>query len=192
MKKVLTSGALTLCVLLATIGAACAVELPFGGGFERIGSIQDEMDAHRKAMEELHTQMESLREEMQKTMEERLANVKEKADMSVYEPFGLVYDEEKGGYWYDGKRVGLFADEQGRGISFLSINGQVHLKAVRDESGELTGLVELSEDEYGEITDQMQAKLDDMRPGMEERMNEMRQRMEAWPRSWSGLWGNDE
>ena len=77
-------------------------------------------------------------------------------DLSAYEQFGLTYNDEKGGYFYENKPVGLLADRQGRGLIYLSQNGEIHVKAIRN-SGQLTGLTELSAEEYNAIAAEMDA-----------------------------------
>lgn len=186
MKKKVIIGALALCLVLGSSIAAYAAERPafslpdgfgeipeinfdlpegLGGDF---GAFRAEMENHRETMK---AKMEAHRAEM----EEKLAEMKEKAtDMSAYEQYGLAYDEAKGGWCYDGKLVGLFVDKQGRGITFLNQDGEVHIKAIRDGSGNLTGLAELSADEYAAIISEMDA----MRADMQEQMSEMRRNME--------------
>lgn len=175
MKKAMITGAVTLCVLLASTTAAFVAGgaglptregLGFGDGTFRAGI-----------------------EECMRTLQEKMAEVKEKAgNMSAYEQYGLVYDESKGGYCYGDKLVGLLVDPQGRGISYLNKNGEVHVKAIRNENGELTGLAELSEDEYNKVV----TELDGMKSDMQEHMNEMRKKMQERFQSGTFAPGNFE
>jgi hypothetical protein len=176
MKKAMITGAVTLCVLLASATAAFAAGggaglpvregLSFGDGTFRAG-IEERMG----------------------TIQEKMAGVKEKAgNMSAYEQYGLVYDESKGGYCYGDKLVGLLVDPQGRGISYLNKNGEVHVKAIRNENGEITGLAELSEDEYNKVV----TELDGMKSDMQEHMNEMRKKMQERFQSGTFAPGNFE
>ena len=92
------------------------------------------------------------------------------AVMSAYERFGLSYSIERGGYCYNGKLIGLFVDTRGRGISYLNqVNGEVNVRAVRDNSGNLTGLAELSAEEYSEIVSGM----DSLRAEIEGRLGSL-------------------
>jgi len=91
--------------------------------------------------------------------------------MCGYEQLGLLYNQEKGGYCYNGKLVGLFVDKHGRGITFLNRNGEVHIKAVRDNGLKLTGFAELGDSEYNEIV----SEIDRFRGRIEERRNELEQ-----------------
>jgi hypothetical protein len=87
------------------------------------------------------------------------------------------------GYCYGDKLVGLLVAPQSRGISYLNKNGEVHVKAIRNENGEITGLAELSEDEYNKVV----TELDGMKSDMQEHMNEMRKKMQE--RFQSGTFG---
>lgn len=58
--------------------------------------------------------------------------------------------------------MGLFVDEQGRCITFLSQNGETHIKAIRGESGNLTGLAEIIVDEYNSVIAEMNVMKADM------------------------------
>ena len=95
------------------------------------------------------------------------------ADMSAYESYGLSYNEARRGYLYNDKLVGLFVDKQGRGITYLSQNGEIHVKVVRDNAGNLSGLAELSAGEYSEIVAEMDALRDDLYARMENLLSEM-------------------
>ena len=94
-------------------------------------------------------------------------------DMSVYEGYGLSYNEARRGYLYNGKLVGLFVDKQGRGISYLSRNGEIHVKVLRDSAGNPTGLAELSPGEVSEITAEMDTLREDLFARTENLMAEM-------------------
>jgi hypothetical protein len=99
------------------------------------------------------------------------------ANMSVYERYGLSYNQEKGAYFYNGKTVGLFVDRQGRGIYLLNQNGEVNVKAVRDSNGNLTGLTELSAAEYTEIVTEMDTRMAELHERMEQHISEMNGRL---------------
>ena len=96
--------------------------------------------------------------------------------MSAYEQYGLSFNREKRGYYYNGKLVGLFSDKQGRGITFLSQRGEIHVKSIRDSNGKLTGLAELTTEEYNEIIAEMNAARAKMKQRMERQFPDMRSR----------------
>jgi len=163
-KKTIIIGTVAVCLLLtSSVTAFAAKESIFPGrnGFD-FGSGT------------FSAGMESRREDMKA----KLAEIKKSgADMSVYEQYGLTYDEGKDGWCYAGKLVGLFVDKNGRGITFLSKDGEVHLKAVRDESGNLTGLAELTVDEYAVISSGMEEMRDDMITWMDEMFDRIENHM---------------
>jgi hypothetical protein len=99
--------------------------------------------------------------------------------MGVYEPFGLAYNQEKEAYCYNGKVVGLFADPEARGTVFLSPNGAIHLKAVRDPEGKLTRIAELSRQEYTDTIAAIDAEIVALRKQMEERRDSLENRRET-------------
>ena len=106
-------------------------------------------------------------------------------DMSAFESYGLSYNEARRGYLYDGKLVGLFVDRQGRGITYLNRNGEIHVKVDRDNTGNLIGITELSDSEYKEITAEIDTMREDLNARMENLMSEMhalRTRMLEIPR----------
>ncbi|MCM1053929.1 MAG: hypothetical protein NC394_00260 [Bacteroides sp.] len=103
------------------------------------------------------------------------ADVKEDDDGSgvsfkIYEPFGMTYESEKKGLYYNGKKVRWFedyypADEDGNlaGTDYICESGVVDVYAVRDfsepvynpdgsldPSGRLVGLKEFSEEEFAQ------------------------------------------
>lgn len=163
-KKTIIIGVVVTCLLLTssvTVFAAKGSKFPGRDGFDfGSGTFRTEME----------TRMED--------MKAKLAEIKENgADMSVYEQYGLTYDESKDGWCYGGKLVGLFVDKNGRGITVLSKDGEVHLKAARDESGNLTGLAELTADEYAVISSELEKMGDDMAAWMDEMFDRMESHM---------------
>jgi hypothetical protein len=99
--------------------------------------------------------------------------------MGVYEPFGLAYNQEKAAYCYNGKVVGLFVDPEARGTVFLSPNGEIHLKTIRDTAGKLTRIAELSRQEYTDTIAAIDAEIVALRKQMEEFRGGMEERREA-------------
>lgn len=70
---------------------------------------------------------------------------------SDYIPFGLTV--ENGKLYYDGKLVRCFDDKVQAGFSVKAVgyyekNGEIDVRAVRDENGALTGLEKLSDEEF--------------------------------------------
>lgn len=71
-----------------------------------------------------------------------------RVDYTVYEPYGLVYDEKSDCYTYNGSVVRFFNDPAA-GAGFTNFyTGTVDIEAKRDENNELTGIVECSEEVY--------------------------------------------
>ncbi len=73
---------------------------------------------------------------------------------SVYDQFGLTYDQEQDCFYYDGQPVRFFADEAAGSIinSFTRANGTVDLRAVRNAQNELAGIVPATQEEYAQRT----------------------------------------
>ena len=101
---------------------------------------------------------------------------RQNTSMSEYEKYGLSYNREKRGYYYNDKTVGLFADRLGRRITFLNQKGEIHLKATRDRNGNLTGLAELSDAEYDEIIAEIKIIRSELRSRMERTFPQRRSR----------------
>jgi hypothetical protein len=97
--------------------------------------------------------------------------------MAVYEAFGLIYDKAKEAYVYNGKIAGFFVDELSLGTVFLSPGGEVHIKAVRDSTGKLTGITQLSANEYAAIIAELDAKIVERRKQTREWQEAMNDRM---------------
>lgn len=201
MEKKAIIGSVALCILLGGSVTAFAAERPglsLPDGFGEIPEINISLpEGFGGDLGTFRAGMEANMEAHRAAMEEKLAEAREKAaDMSAYEQYGLVYDQAKGGWCYDGKLVGLFVDTQVRGITFLHQDGEVHVKAIRDENGNLTGLAELGTDESDAIIAEldalkadMQRHMDEMRRNMEERRKGMEQRMSEL-RSSMGITGS--
>jgi hypothetical protein len=75
----------------------------------------------------------------------------------VYTPYGLSYDSADRAWTYKDKIVGLFSDNAAYGRIFLNPNGGVNVVALRDANNKLTGLREMTADEYQEALDAMDA-----------------------------------
>ena len=74
------------------------------------------------------------------------------AGYSVYEKYGLLYDEENDFYTYNGSVVRFFNDPI-EGASFTNFStGTVDIEAVYDEENNLIGIKECSKDVYDRHT----------------------------------------
>jgi hypothetical protein len=96
------------------------------------------------------------------------------SDLAVYEPYGLVFDQTHGAYRFNDKLVGLFIDLQGRGITFLNTGGDIHIKVLRDNTGGINGLTELTAAEYDAIIADMSARQEALEKQMEKLRENMR------------------
>lgn len=69
-------------------------------------------------------------------------------DYSLYEPYGLLYDQENHYYTYNGNIVRFFNDPIA-GVSFTNFySGTVDIEAERDKDNKLIGIIECSTDVY--------------------------------------------
>ena len=97
--------------------------------------------------------------------------------MLEYEQYGLQYNEEQRGDFFDGKLVGLFIDRQGVGVIFLHLDGGIHVRAVRDENGRLTGLAELGTNEYNDVIAGLGELQTELQNEMETQLNQLSDRL---------------
>lgn len=76
-----------------------------------------------------------------------LVTPKTKQEIEYYSNLGITYDEDKKGYCYEGKLVGLFIDRRraGQGVVFLSDYGEINIQIKRDGKGKMTGVKILSD-----------------------------------------------
>jgi hypothetical protein len=72
--------------------------------------------------------------------------------MAIYEDYGLIYKMENKFYYFNNKTVRYFVDEY-LGITHLNPNGEIHIKVNRDNSGNITNIVELTSEEYAMVVD---------------------------------------
>lgn len=73
-------------------------------------------------------------------------------DYSVYEPYGLLYDQENHYYTYFGNIVRFFNDPMA-GASFTNFfSGTVDIEAVRDTDNKLIGIIECSKEIFDQHT----------------------------------------
>ena len=166
-KKTIAMGVVATCLLLTSSVMTFASEwekFPYSNGFDfDRGILRAEIEARRE------------------NIKGKLTELKESSvDMSIYEQYGLNYDENKGGWCYRDKLVGLLVDKNGRGITILNKDGEIHLKAIRDESGNITGLVELTSDEYSIISSAMEDMKEDMKAWKDEMFDRMKRRMSEY------------
>ena len=99
------------------------------------------------------------------------------AQMLEYEQYGLQYNEEQRGYFFDGKSVGLFIDRQGVGVIYLHLDGGIHVRAARDENGRLTGLAELGANEYNDVIAGLGELQTELQNEMEKQLNQLSDRL---------------
>lgn len=75
---------------------------------------------------------------------------------AIYEKYGLSYELKTDSFYYKGKLVRFFSDKLNSSDtynSFTRANGVLDLKAVRNATYELTGIVSVSQDEYNKHTE---------------------------------------
>lgn len=84
-------------------------------------------------------------------MQEENMRREEVADQySMYEPYGMTYDEKTDSFFYEGKKVRYFKDEVGDGYlnSFFFDDGVIDVEPIRDTNGTLTGLKQSSDADF--------------------------------------------
>ncbi len=80
------------------------------------------------------------------------AEIPGSVDWSVYEAYGLAYDEKTGCYFYNGSIVRFFNDPAA-GASFTNFfTGTVDIEAKRDADNNLIGIEECSQEVYDRHT----------------------------------------
>ncbi len=97
-------------------------------------------------------------EDMEKQKQERREDILKR--YSVYSKYGLVYNQEKDRFFYNGQLIRFFADkldESGSYNSFSYTDGDIDLRSVRNERNELTGIEPVSREEYDHRTAKIQA-----------------------------------
>lgn len=90
-----------------------------------------------------------------------------------YQPFGITYSPADGGLYYDGQRVNCFVDRVADGWFYTLWTddaGTVNLAAVRDASGQLTGVERISEEQAREYRDAAAAQGENVPAGLEDRV----------------------
>ena len=88
-----------------------------------------------------------------KTEEVTVQRPGERVDYSIYEPYGLIFDEKTGCYTYNGSTVRFFNDpEAGAGFTNF-FTGTVDIEARRDADHNLTGIEECSREVYDRHTE---------------------------------------
>jgi hypothetical protein len=95
------------------------------------------------------------------------------ARMAIYANHGLVYNSEKEAYLFNNKIVGFFMDYQGFGITILNRAGEIHIKVNRDDAGKIIDIVELSQEEYAQLLEDMDA----MHIALSKQMAEMQEHL---------------
>lgn len=79
---------------------------------------------------------------------------------AVYTDYGLIYEPKTDSLYYDGKLVRRFSDKtnaDNQYIAFVRSNDGIDLRAERNSSYELTGIKEVSQEEYNKNTQSIKA-----------------------------------
>lgn len=90
-----------------------------------------------------------------------------------YQPFGITYSTADEGLYYNGQRVKCFVDRVADGWFYTLWTddaGTVNLAAVRDASGQLTGVERISEEQAREYRDAAAAQGENVPAGLEDRV----------------------
>lgn len=90
-----------------------------------------------------------------------------------YQPFGITYSPADGELYYDGQRVNCFVDRVADGWFYTLWTddaGTVNLAAVRDASGQLTGVERISEEQAREYRDAAAGQGENVPAGLEDRV----------------------
>lgn len=92
-------------------------------------------------------------EEQAKAEEARRAEIAEQ--YSIYEPYGMTYDQEKDRFFYKSQMVRYFKDQISpeNANSFFYEDGVVDVEPIRDANGSLTGLKQSSDADFNARTE---------------------------------------
>lgn len=95
-------------------------------------------------------------EEQTKAEEVRRTEIAEQ--YSIYEPYGMTYDQEKDRFFYNGQMVRYFKDQVNAEYtnSFFFEDGVVDVEPIRDTNGTLTGLKQSSEADFKARTEKQE------------------------------------
>ena len=95
-------------------------------------------------------------EEQAKEEEFRRAEIAEQ--YSMYEPYGMTYDQEKDRFFFDGQLVRYFKDQVSaeNTNSFFFEDGVVDVEPIRDTDGTLTGLKQSSNADFKARTEKQE------------------------------------
>ena len=77
---------------------------------------------------------------------------------SMYEPYGMTYDQEKDRFFYNGQMVRYFKDQVSaeNTNSFFFEDGVVDVEPIRDTNGTLTGLKQSSDADFKARTEKQE------------------------------------
>ncbi|MDO4293439.1 MAG: hypothetical protein Q4C65_09480 [Eubacteriales bacterium] len=77
---------------------------------------------------------------------------------SIYEPYGMTYDEEKDRFFYNGRMVRFFKDQVSpkHANSFFFEDGVVDVEPIRNIDGTLTGLKQSSDTDFNARTEKQE------------------------------------
>ena len=92
-------------------------------------------------------------EEQAKAEEIRRSEIAEQ--YSIYEPYGMTYDQEKDRFFYKSQMVRYFKDQISpeNANSFFYEDGVVDVEPIRDANGSLTGLKQSSDADFNARTE---------------------------------------
>ncbi|HJC25700.1 MAG TPA: hypothetical protein H9761_18725 [Candidatus Eisenbergiella merdavium] len=133
--------AMALCISGALSG--CAVRTAAAQEPDRTSA-----DISGSAAEAVESDEVILAEEQARAEEIRRAEIAEQ--YSVYEPYGMTYDEEKDRFFYQGQMVRCFKDQVSaeHTNAFFFDEGTVDVEPVRDTKGALIGLEQSSDADF--------------------------------------------
>lgn len=141
---------LTMALLVsATLGGCAASASAEQEQAEQAYDSSDASSVNSTTMAEAYENNEVISVEEQKKAEEtRRSEIAEQ--YSIYEQYGMTYDEEKDSFFYNGQMVRYFKDEVSaeNTNSFFFENGVVDVEPMKDTNGNLTGLKQSSDTDF--------------------------------------------
>lgn len=158
-KRNLKMIALTMAFLVSATLGGCAASV--SAEQEQVEQAYDSSDAssvNSTSMAEGYESNEVISVEEQKKAEEiRRSEIAEQ--YSIYEQYGMIYDEEKDRFFYNGQMIRYFKDEVSveHTNSFFFEDGVVDVEPIKDINGNLTGLKQSSDTDFNARTEKQDA-----------------------------------
>lgn len=149
-KRNLKMIALTMAFLVSATLGGCAASV--SAEQEQVEQAYDSSDAssvNSTSMAEAYENNEVISVEEQKKAEEiRQSEIAEQ--YSIYEQYGMTYDEERDRFFYNGQMVRYFKDDVSaeNTNSFFFEDGVVDVEPIKDTNGNLTGLKQSSDTDF--------------------------------------------